>query len=309
MADLSVLVGFGCDLLDVFPSPDGYYLAAQVSCEWGGYVLLADLNSGQVTRLSGALGDESILLDWQPGNQSRLVVRANPTGDGGVYLVDPRTLESEQLPVPGTSYNVAFSPDGTQVLFVLTKGLGHGSELWLMNRDGNSATLLLYEPQHIIALPRWSPDSRQWVYIRMVDNEMPFTVGELWVMDKVGMRMLSNRADAGHGYVPVWSPDGRHIAFVARENADNREADMIAERLESNIYLAEVASGQVQTVTCFEKTLVETPVWTVDGRLVFVAGRSDKMDVWQVKMSDGAVQQMTHVANARLVAWLPGASR
>lgn len=94
-------IGPGCELLNLSPSPDGRYLAAQVNCEWGGYVLLADWGSGQVTRLRGALGQESIFLDWMPGGEPRLAVRAELAGDGDVYLVDPRTLEAERLPVPG----------------------------------------------------------------------------------------------------------------------------------------------------------------------------------------------------------------
>lgn len=310
LADFSAVVGFGCELLDIFPSPDGRYLAAQVNCEWGGTVLLADLSRGQVTRLAGALGQESIFLDWQPGDEPRMAVRAEPTGNGGVYLVNPRTLEVERLPVPGETYDVAFSPDGRQVLFAVTEGLGRGSELWVMNRDGSGARPLLREPQHIVALPCWSPDGRQVAYIRMADNEVPFTVGELWVMDENGARMLSGRADAGHGYAPAWSPDGRAIAFVVRENAADRDADVAAGRLESNIYLAEVASGRVQAVTRFKRALVEEPVWTADGRgLVFVAGSGGEVDGWQVEVSSGTAQRITRGAGVRFVAGLPGAGR
>ncbi len=260
LADFSAFVGSGCELLGISPSPDGRYLAAQVNCEWGGYVLVAALSSGEVARLAGTLGQESIFLDWQPGGEPRLAVRAEPTGDGGVYLVNPRTLEAERLPVPGETYDVSFSPDGQRVLYATTEGLGRGSELWVMDYDGSGAIWLLREPQHIIALPRWSPDGRRLAYIRMVDNEVPFTVGEMWVMDESGARMLSGQADAGHGYGPAWSPDGRAIVFVVRENATDRDADVAAGRLASNIYLAEVATGQVRAVTRFEGTLVEEPV-------------------------------------------------
>ena len=170
--------------------------------------------------------------------------------------------------------------------------------------------MLLREPQHIIALPRWSPDGQRWAYIRMVDNEVPFTVGELWVMDDGGARRLSEQADAGHGYGPAWSPNGKHIAFVVRENAADRDADMAAARLESNIYLAEATTGRVRAITRFERALVEEPVWTVDGRqLVFAAGSGGGIDVWQVEVSGGTARQATRDASTRLVTWLPGAGR
>lgn len=302
VVDFSPWIGPGCELLNLSPSPDGRYLAAQVNCEWGGYVLLADWGSGQVTRLRGALGQESIFLDWMPGGEPRLAVQAEPAGDGGVYLVDPRTLEAERLPVPGETYEVAFSPDGERVLFAVTEGLGHGSEMWVMNRDGSGATRLLHEPQHIIVSPRWSPDGRQVAYIRMVDNEVPFTVGELWVLGKGEARMLSDRADAGHGYGPVWSPDGQYIAFVARENAHEREADLVAARLRSNLYLAEMVTGQVKAITRYKGALIEEPVWAPDGQqMAFRAVIGETAGVWLISPTSGRSQLLIDSSDVRAI--------
>ena len=171
---------------------------------------------------------------WRPGDRPRLIVRADPTGAGGVYLVDAETLAAAPLPVPATAYDVAFSPDGQRVLYATTEGLGRGSALWLMNADGSGATLLLDDPQHVVARPRWSPDGERWAYIRMPDSAAPFPIGELWVMDSAGARRLSDRADAGHGYPPAWSPDGQSIVFVTWGSGD---ADGLARR----VYLADPA--------------------------------------------------------------------
>jgi Tol biopolymer transport system component len=118
--------------------------------------------------------------------------------------------------------------------------LGHGSALWLMNSDGSGATLLLDEPQHIVARPRWSPDGERWAYILMPDSAAPFPVGELWVMDSAGARRLSDQADAGRGVPPVWLSGGRIIAFVAREASGEQER---------RVYLADVASGYTWPIT------------------------------------------------------------
>ncbi len=308
---LQPLVGFasqirpGCEWLHFSPSPDGRYLAAQANCEWGGYVVLADRVNGQVTRLGGVLGWESLFLDWEPGNPPRLVVRAEPAGAGGVYRVDPRTLEAEHLPVPEETYDVAFSPDGERVLFAVTEGLGHGSELWMMNRDGSSLTRLVSEQRHILALPRWSPDGKRWAYIRMPDSEVPFPVGELWVMDGKNARLLSDWADAGRGYGPVWSPDGQTVAFVARENVADRLADLLLSRLESNLYLADIATGRVQAVTRFENAWIEEPVWSPDGhQLIFHGIIGARPGIWQVHLASRRFSLLIP-DDARAIVWIP----
>jgi Tol biopolymer transport system component len=268
-------------------------------------VVLADRVNGQVTRLGGVLGWESLFLDWEPGNPPRLVVRAEPTGAGGVYRVDPRTLEAEHLPVPEETYNVAFSPDGERVLFAVTEGLGHGSELWMMNRDGSSLTRLVSEQRHILALPRWSPDGKRWAYIRMPDSEVPFPVGELWVMDGKNARLLSDWADAGRGYGPVWSPDGQTVAFVARENVADRLADLLLSRLESNLYLADIATGRVQAVTRFENAWIEEPVWSPDGhQLIFHGIIGARPGIWQVHLASRRFSLLIP-DDARAIVWIP----
>lgn len=54
----------------------------------------------------------------------------------------------------------------------------------------------------------------------MPDNNIPFTIGELWLADPHGQActLLDNQAAAGYGYPPIWSPDGRTLTYVRRQN-------------------------------------------------------------------------------------------
>ena len=92
-----------------------------------------------------------------------------------------------------------------------------------MDRNGRNREQIINDPVHIIAYPRWSPTGDNIAYIRMPDSNVPFTVGELVLADGNGRneRVIAP-ADAGHGYPPVWSPDGRQVAFVVRENERER---------------------------------------------------------------------------------------
>ena len=133
----------------------------------------------------------------------------------------------------------------------------------------------------IISFARYSPDGRQIAFIKIPDTQTPFTVGELWVMNADGSnaRKLAD-ADAGHGYAANWSPDGKRIAFVVRENPEDEQADQSSDALISNIYIVDVESGALTQVTHLEDGRVETPFWSPDGNtLAFNVVINDRMEV------------------------------
>jgi len=94
---------------------------------------------------------------------------------------------------------------------------------------------------------------------------------------------------------------------VVRENAGDRRADVVASALESNIYIADAASGDVRAVTRFEGALTEAPAWSPDGAwLAFSTDAGGGPDIWLAEIATGEVQQVTQNANARYPAWVAG---
>ena len=117
-----------------------------------------------------------------------------------------------------------------------------------MNSDGSGMTHLFNNPggaQSIAALFTWSPDGKTIAYERLSDSPTPFLPAGLWIMNTSGgqqYRMAD--ADGGHGYAPVWSPDSRKIAFVARTNVGNRQADLQMQSLQCAVAIVDVTTSQ-----------------------------------------------------------------
>ena len=305
LATLNELSG-ECQASGLDAAPQGDWLAVQVNCHAGSLVRLVNVHSGQVQEVGAGLGPDRIFLGWAP--DSRLILLADVMGRPQVYLVDVARDTAEPLRVPDTTYNVALSPDGQRMLYSLTPGLGHGSETWIADLDGQNAQLVLNDPTHIAAYARWSPPGNKIAYLRMPDSNIPFTVGEVWVMDgDGGSPARLGTADAGHGYPPAWSLDGSQIAFVGQENGDDLLADQRADKLISDIYIADVNSGQIENVTSFSGALTENPIWSPDGDfLAFSSNAGDGgMGIWVLDVHSGVFQQVTHDANARYPTWLP----
>lgn len=299
-----------CQVYGLHDSPNGRWIAVDMDCATGSHTLLLEVDTGQTCQAEPQPWQESFFLNWAPDGESFLL-RVDPIGDDLILLVNARSGRFEQMDVPPFTYDVTFSPDGKRVLYALSRGLGFGSEVWIMDRNGRNREQIITDPAHIIAYPRWSPNGEAIAYIRMPDSNVPFTIGELVLADESGRneRVIA-QADAGHGYPPVWSPDGRQVAFVVRENPEESAADVAALYLESNIYLAEAALGSVRAVTRFEGALTEAPAWSPDGAwLAFSTNAGGMPDIWLVEVASGEVQQVTRSANARCPVWLSGERR
>jgi Tol biopolymer transport system component len=124
---------------------------------------------------------------------------------------------------PGDVYP-AWSPDGRKLAFVRFGRCLRcpvNAKLYVMNADG-SGQRLLASGEAIHAPPSWSPDGRALAFERAY-RPNPKTprlrfmyVTELYVMnvDGGGQRRLT------YGAQPLWSPDGRSIAFVGRRDGN-----------------------------------------------------------------------------------------
>lgn len=304
----------GCTALGMYASPHGPWLAVDVSCEASGFVQIINVASGKVVDLDAPLTRDNTFLNWAPtGNE--VILRTGNLPDSQIYLIQVNSGKFRKLPVPGNVYDLALSTNSRRMIYSLTWGLGYGSETWIADVDGGNAQRVLTEPNHIIAFAHWSPSEKEITYIRMPDSNIPFTIGELWVMGENGQNpILLGSADAGHGYRPAWSPDGKKIAFVVREQNDeetetlarNSGADYVADKLVSNIYLADLNDKNIYSVTEFHNTLTETPVWSPDGEYIaFSITLGDNgSNIWIYETRSQQLKQVTQGEEANYPSWL-----
>jgi Tol biopolymer transport system component len=249
---------------------------------------------------------DSRFLAWTPDGK-QVYLRMDTLGNPRIIRFTVADGRSETLTFPPTLYDLAVLPDGKSVLYSTTQGIGFGSEVWLAKPDGEPVRKVFTARQNIVAYLRPSPDGDQVAFILFPDSQVPFPNGELWVMDVNGEnpRKLA-LADAGHGYAPAWSPDGAQIVFVVRENASDSRVEQSAGALISNLYRVEVRSGNMVPVTRFTDAIVETPVWSPDGRaIVFNVIRNGKIQASVHEMDSTVVMTLGNGLSCCAI-WLPG---
>jgi Tol biopolymer transport system component len=135
------------------------------------------------------------------GSDQRLIRRFGPMVDG---------------PDPGSEGKAEFSPDGQKIaVTLLTPGPGitgiAGSAVYVMNADGSDPHPITPAKLHG-GNADWSPNGKLLVFHS--NNYVIRSRSEIWVVkpNGKGLRRV-RRLHLGRDYQPVWSPDGRQIAF------------------------------------------------------------------------------------------------
>ena len=294
--EISFSIPPSCGLFNIFPAPVGKFIAIELNCPNGQTVLYVDVESARV--IQPVTGTDSHFLAWTPDGIAAYLKVAS-LGNARVIRA---FVESKQDHIPVTEFTYDLAPSSKQQEFTFTfsYGMGQGSELWLAKRDGEVVEQLYADPYHYISFARWSPDWSQIAFIKIPDSPTPFTVGELWVIpstitqgaDGTDARKLTD-ADAGHGYAANWSPDGKSIAFVARENPEDERANQSGESLIGNIYVIEVVSGKLTQLTHLTDGHVETPSWSPDGNtLAFNMVINGRIDVRIADIATGEIRSL-----------------
>ena len=200
------------------------------------YVMNPD-GSGQ-RRLAPAHPD----MSWSPDGQKIAFA-----GDNDIYVMkaDGSGLERLTSPVPGRCdggerwiSGPAWSPDGRAIAFTQSGcGPRHYIEIYVMNADGSEQRRLTRNrgPRGIpnagpdpVPSPdqlAWSPDGTKIAFISERDGNW-----ELFVMSADGSEQRRLTRNTVRDSNPVWSPDGRRIAFESNEQVSVMNADGSGQR-------------------------------------------------------------------------------
>jgi Tol biopolymer transport system component len=188
----------------------------------------------------------------------------------------------------------------------LPKGVRWQGELYVVNFDGSGMRRLARFASAGLH-PAWSPDGRMIAFERRVSpigapppgNGACFRVChvEIFVVNADGSGLRNLTGNAG-GNFPVWSPDGRQIAF-SRDNGST-----------PNLYVMN-ADGSGQRRVTQEPIPVWGASWSPDGRrLTFASGVVGIGNVWVYVVNvDGSGQQQLTRDWGQDPVWSPDGQR
>lgn len=200
-------------------SPDGKEVAFIVH----GDVFVMEVKNGEkpgkVAKLTDTPWPEKH-ISWHP-QKEMLIYSSMEDGDMDIYTIEPRNEEkfyddllfeeNRILDTKGTEIKATFSPDGEKVAYLRNR-----NELHVMDREARHSTKLC--PENDVLWIDWSPDSKWIAFSRTTLGwrEDVFIVPADGSKDPVN---ISNHPN--DDYKPMWSADGKRIAFASRDAMKN----------------------------------------------------------------------------------------
>ena len=239
-----ILSTFGTD--DILPtySPDGSEIAfiswdKALGCD--SHVWLMGSDGSDPLMVSSPVNAWEESIGWTPNGKIAFTHWPNDPAcqygfHGDLHLLSRSGDLWSQEPLltrPGTEYAPTFSPDGRFVVYtfdpdddgISSEGESNATNIWRSDADGSGPHVRLTRTRKLDEnWPSWSPDGRHVAFFRG-DERSPWYQsgwGHIWIMDADGSNKHRLTPKGGLDVTPVWSPDGKKIAFTRCTPAANQ---------------------------------------------------------------------------------------
>lgn len=267
-------------------SPDGKKLAFFGSGP-GADLWAMDVGSSALTPVANVVHSNFWLpevgsgLEWSPDSRQLAFVAADPSIPP--QQADPRAITRLQF-----KSRTDFSDDRREHIWVVDAGGGKPRALTSGNYNEHSIT---WSGRTIAFISNRQPDPDA------IHNYDLFTVN----VDSGEVRRLTDTPGCEYG--PVFSPDGRSIAYTATTRAITT-VDSVAE--DAHVWVIAAAGGRPRELNHALDRRSSSPRWAADGRSVyFLAEDRGRQLIYRVPSEGGAAQPLFD-KNANVPAYAVG---
>jgi dipeptidyl aminopeptidase/acylaminoacyl peptidase len=266
-------------------------------------IWLVDVASGAQRPLDGLMGESGPV--WSPDGKRIAYMAPGPDGRGQLHVRWMESGESAVLAIlPEHVGALAWSPDGRQIVFgmhVPAPAASFGSapkkpegakwadpldiitgvhyrqdnagylkpgftHLFAISADGGAPRQLTFGDYDDHGPVSFTPDGKSVIFVSQRDKgwELDPENAQLFRLSLTDGTLTPLAHRPGPDHSPAVSPDGREVAFI-RHDDHNRGYE------NDQLYLMDLATGAVRSLTGAFDRSVEGPQWSGDGKSLFVS--------------------------------------
>ena len=223
-----------------------------------------------------------------PGPNGLIVYQATVGNHIQLFTVKPDGSDAHQLTrfTDSDAVHASWSADGKSIAFERDFAIHAG--IYTMHLDGGGRVSL--SPRGLQGMPAYSPDGATIVFARSLPKE-----DALWIMrsNGTGLRQVTHNKRAGTNTCrcdgsPVFSPDGRQIAFV-RTITDQKTA----------AFVVNVDGSGVKQITPWRMGVSAKLDWSPDGSKIVISSPQAERpgvasNVYTLSPDGTGLTQLTH---------------
>jgi serine/threonine protein kinase len=260
-------------------SDDEKQIAFSVKEENGWKVKVSDLSGGDLKEVYSS-PEQIDLLAWEPAGKA-VIFSASANGGYQIYrsligVKDPQLLSNGNL-----DFFVQDVSSGGDILY---GSATENSDLWKVGIPDAGQSIIAND----VATEFWpdvSPDGKNIAYQSVNQADRPYR-------GSIRLRKLESPADpltlSPEGFAPVWSPDGRYIAYFRRSDAGISVWRVNADGSSA----LKLADGGISPPGYFATPYLKRGAghlsWSPDGSSLAYSARTDGISNIQLVASDGS---------------------
>jgi Periplasmic component of the Tol biopolymer transport system len=182
----------------------------------------------------------------------------------------------------------AWSPDGKKFAFAVYAD-GDNEVAVYDVASGNTKRQLHFDGVGAINDLSWGPNNK------LVFSGMHGGLSDIYTYDMASGALVQVTNDRYANLQPVWSPDGKSIAFATDSGPATDFGQMRFGKM--NIAIRDMTTGATRLLPLFGDAKHINPQFSPDGKdLYFISDRGGINDIYRVDLATGATYQVTQVA-------------